>query len=124
MAMVKLNVFHWHVTDSNSWPLDLDRYPELAAKGAYSRSETYSQKDIRMIIDYAGHVSLHSENENSADQKRGREALTHSSRLTHQATLPLLLPHIPPSWHALSRRHSSTLLTSLQQDSCDLLTKR
>lgn len=58
MAMVKLNVFHWHVTDSNSWPLDLDRYPELAAKGAYSRSETYSQKDIQMIIDYAGHVSL------------------------------------------------------------------
>ncbi|OXG85443.1 hexosaminidase [Cryptococcus neoformans A2-102-5] len=58
MAMVKLNVFHWHVTDSNSWPLDLDRYPELAAKGAYSRSETYSQKDIQMIIDYAGHRGI------------------------------------------------------------------
>lgn len=56
--MVKLNVFHWHVTDSNSWPLDLDSYPELAAKGASPQSERYSQKDMQMIIDYAGHVSL------------------------------------------------------------------
>ncbi|KIR82856.1 hexosaminidase [Cryptococcus gattii E566] len=58
MAMVKLNVFHWHITDSNSWPLDLDSYPELAVKGAYSRSERYSQKEVQMIIDYAAHRGI------------------------------------------------------------------
>lgn len=75
MAMVKLNVFHWHITDSNSWPLDLDSYPELAVKGAYSRSERYSQKEVQMIIDYAAHVSLfHSVSNNGfADQKRTAE---------------------------------------------------
>ncbi|ORY26256.1 glycoside hydrolase superfamily [Naematelia encephala] len=54
MAMVKLNVFHWHITDSNSWPLDLSTHPELAQAGAYSPSDIYSEADIRHIIQYAG----------------------------------------------------------------------
>ncbi|WVQ81171.1 hypothetical protein IAT38_003293 [Cryptococcus sp. DSM 104549] len=54
MATVKLNVFHWHITDSNSWPLDLAAYPELARLGAYSPSEVYTEADVRMIVQYAG----------------------------------------------------------------------
>ena len=54
MSMVKLNVFHWHITDSNSWPLDLQAYPELAGRGAYSAEQKYSEEDIREVIRYAG----------------------------------------------------------------------
>ncbi|KAL1406042.1 Glucosamine-6-phosphate isomerase (Glucosamine-6-phosphate deaminase) (GNPDA) (GlcN6P deaminase) [Vanrija albida] len=53
MAMVKLNVFHWHITDSNSWPLDLFEFPLLAQKGAY-RGRVYSEDDVRDIVQYAG----------------------------------------------------------------------
>ncbi|WVQ75375.1 hypothetical protein IAR50_004995 [Cryptococcus sp. DSM 104548] len=58
MASVKLNVFHWHVTDSNSWPLDLQAYPNLAKKGAYSPYEVYSEDDVRRVIQYAGHRGI------------------------------------------------------------------
>lgn len=54
--MVKFNVFHWHITDSQSWPLDLAAYPELADKGAYSISRKYTEDNIRDVVEYAGHV--------------------------------------------------------------------
>lgn len=56
MSMVKFNVFHWHITDSQSWPLDLGAYPELAAKGAYSTSRKYTEDDITGLVQYAGEV--------------------------------------------------------------------
>jgi hexosaminidase len=53
MAAAKLNVFHWHITDSNSWPLDLAALPELAG-GAYSPSQIYNEDDVRELVAYAG----------------------------------------------------------------------
>ncbi|TXT08741.1 hypothetical protein VHUM_02869 [Vanrija humicola] len=54
MAMVKLNVFHWHITDSNSWPLDLHEFPLLAKMGAYRGPRVYSEQDVQDIVRYAG----------------------------------------------------------------------
>lgn len=54
MSAVKLNVFHWHITDSQSWPLALNELPELAAKGAYTPRKTYSEQDVAEIIQFAG----------------------------------------------------------------------
>ncbi|KAK8843396.1 hypothetical protein IAR55_007053 [Kwoniella newhampshirensis] len=54
MSLVKLNVFHWHVTDSNSWPLVLKGFPELASEGAYSPEEVYTEEDVKEIVKYAG----------------------------------------------------------------------
>ena len=34
MAAFKLNVLHWHLTDSHGWRLQIDRYPELTDRGA------------------------------------------------------------------------------------------
>jgi hexosaminidase len=58
MSMVKLNVFHWHITDSQSWPLDLSGFPELARAGAYSLSRKYTEDDIQGLVQYAGEVSF------------------------------------------------------------------
>jgi hypothetical protein len=46
-----------HITDSNSWPLDLASHPELAKYGAYSPAQKYSEADIKQIIIHAGEVS-------------------------------------------------------------------
>lgn len=51
MALAKMNVLHWHLVDTQSWPLQLSTYPEMA-KDAYSSSEVYTKSDIRYIISY------------------------------------------------------------------------
>ncbi|KAG2237196.1 hypothetical protein INT48_006600 [Thamnidium elegans] len=56
MAYNKMNVFHWHITDSHSFPLKLESLPELAYEGAYKLHQkrlVYTKKDVKQIIDYA-----------------------------------------------------------------------
>ncbi|KAI9487167.1 MAG: glycoside hydrolase superfamily [Benjaminiella poitrasii] len=56
MAFNKMNVFHWHITDSQSFPLKLKNAPELAYHGAYKlqqRRLVYSKKDVKRIVKYA-----------------------------------------------------------------------
>ena len=52
-----MSQFHWHVVDSQSFPLDVTGFPELAQKGAYSSSQVYSSSDVDDIVKYAGAVS-------------------------------------------------------------------
>ncbi|PGH19856.1 hypothetical protein AJ80_03773 [Polytolypa hystricis UAMH7299] len=52
MALSKLNVLHWHIDDSQSWPVEMKSFPQMT-KDAYSPHEIYSQRDIRDVIDYA-----------------------------------------------------------------------
>ncbi|KAL4070042.1 glycoside hydrolase family 20 protein [Scleroderma yunnanense] len=53
MSWVKLNTFHWHITDSQSFPLEVAEYPELAQNGAYSPQEVYSESDVQYVVSYA-----------------------------------------------------------------------
>lgn len=53
MSYAKLNVLHWHMTDSQSFPLMLESYPELASKGSFSKAERYTKRDVAHIIEYA-----------------------------------------------------------------------
>ncbi|KAG6909302.1 hypothetical protein DXG01_001246 [Tephrocybe rancida] len=53
MSWVKLNTFHWHVVDSQSFPLVVPGYTELAEHGAYSADMVYSQNDVKDIVAYA-----------------------------------------------------------------------
>lgn len=57
MAMVKLNVFYWHIVDSQSFPLCLSSEPELAVlaqKGAYKDKWTYKEDEVKEVVRYAG----------------------------------------------------------------------
>ncbi|QDH81142.1 beta-N-acetylhexosaminidase [Echinicola soli] len=69
MAMLKMNVFHWHLTDDQAWRIEIKKYPKLAevggtrkdtqlARGSSERTGKpqtgyYSQDQIREIIQYA-----------------------------------------------------------------------
>lgn len=53
MGASKLNVFHWHITDSQSFPLEIPSVPQLTRYGAYSPKKIYSPNNIRHIVDYA-----------------------------------------------------------------------
>ncbi len=51
MAAVKLNVFHWHLTDDQGFRIESKRYPELQRMG--SDGNFYTQDQVRDIIEYA-----------------------------------------------------------------------
>lgn len=70
MARLKLNVFHWHLTDDQGWRIEIKKYPELTKVAAWRDSTQiggykgttydgvrhggyYTQKEIKEIIDYA-----------------------------------------------------------------------
>lgn len=72
MALYKLNVFHWHLTEDQGWRLEIKKYPRLTEIGAW-RDQTlvghlhdepkrydgvvhggfYTQSDVREIVAYA-----------------------------------------------------------------------
>ncbi|KAL2491423.1 Beta-hexosaminidase 2 [Abeliophyllum distichum] len=52
MSMNKLNVFHWHITDSHSFPIVLPSEPELAGKGAYGESMRYTVADVKNVVEF------------------------------------------------------------------------
>lgn len=52
MALVKLNVFHWHITDSQSFPMEFKAFPEFSRIGAYHPRKVYTTDMIRDVVDY------------------------------------------------------------------------
>lgn len=55
METVKLNQLHWHITDSQSFPLVLSTkgLDVLAKTGAYSPEAVYDHHTVQYIIQYA-----------------------------------------------------------------------
>ena len=76
LALHKMNVFHWHLTDDQGWRIEIKKYPELTRVGSVRRrtlvghdpggeydetcryDETphggfYTQEEIRDVVDYA-----------------------------------------------------------------------
>ena len=74
MAALKMNVFHWHLTDAQGWRIEIKKYPKLTSVGAWRPDRTgilnieadtakagepmtyggfYTQNDIREIVQYA-----------------------------------------------------------------------
>jgi len=70
MSLLKMNVFHWHLTDDQGWRLKIRKYPKLTEVGStrnnsqiggwdsVDRSNTphsgyYTQEEVKDIISYA-----------------------------------------------------------------------
>ena len=69
LAYYKFNTFHWHLTDDESWRIEIDAYPELTEIGAwrgpkeilgpqFSQIEHryggyYTKQEVRDLIEYA-----------------------------------------------------------------------
>ncbi|KAI9730603.1 MAG: N-acetyl-glucosamine-6-phosphate deacetylase [Claussenomyces sp. TS43310] len=49
----KMNRLHIHVTDGQSWPLDIPALPDLSRKGAYQTGLSYTPQDLEEIQIYA-----------------------------------------------------------------------
>ncbi|HET8897255.1 MAG TPA: family 20 glycosylhydrolase [Rhodanobacteraceae bacterium] len=66
MALHKLNVLHWHLTDDQGWRIEIKRYPELTRVGSWRTPPDagqqgeparyggfYTQQEIRTLVAYA-----------------------------------------------------------------------
>jgi len=53
MMLAKLNVFHWHIADDDSFPMQSKHIPGLGEDGAFTRRELYTVQDIKNLIQYA-----------------------------------------------------------------------
>lgn len=52
MALSKLNVLHWHLDDAQSWPVQMQSYPQMT-KDAYASYQIYTPSDIQNVLAYA-----------------------------------------------------------------------
>ncbi|VDD95766.1 unnamed protein product [Enterobius vermicularis] len=53
MAQNKMNVFHWHLVDSESFPYPSEIFKDLSAKGAYTPRHAYTREQVQEVIKYA-----------------------------------------------------------------------
>eukprot|EP00096_Caligus_rogercresseyi_P002999 TRINITY_DN1548_c0_g1_i2.p1 TRINITY_DN1548_c0_g1~~TRINITY_DN1548_c0_g1_i2.p1 ORF type:complete len:625 (-),score=121.67 TRINITY_DN1548_c0_g1_i2:79-1749(-) len=53
MSYNKLNVLHWHITDTHSFPFVSHRVPQLSKYGSYAPHKTYTIKEIQEFVAYA-----------------------------------------------------------------------
>jgi len=60
LALQKMNVLHWHLTEDQGWRIEIKKYPELTKIGAFRKYEDgtvyggyYTQDEIREIVNYA-----------------------------------------------------------------------
>lgn len=74
LAWLKLNIFHWHLTDDEAWRLEIRAYPQLTTLGALRGPDEpllpqlgngaepvggfYSQGDVREIVAHASALGI------------------------------------------------------------------
>lgn len=76
MSALKLNTFHWHLTNDQGWRIEIKKYPRLTSVGAYRDSTElyhfksniydgkphhgfYTQEDLKEIVAYAAERNIH-----------------------------------------------------------------
>ena len=53
LAMNKMNVLHWHIVDSYSFPFVSEAVPELSQKGSWAPDAVYTPADVAKVLSYA-----------------------------------------------------------------------
>lgn len=80
MALLKMNIFHWHLSDDQGWRIEIKKYPLLTEKGSirdstplsvkngkenrenkeYGRGMFYTQEQVKDVVKYASerHINI------------------------------------------------------------------
>lgn len=94
LAWNKFNRLHLHVTDSQSWPLEIPALPELAKDGAYMKGLSYTPDDLTEIQEYGAY--------------RGIQVFIETDMPGHTSSIGLAYPeliaafNVQPDWDTYS----------------------
>ncbi|MCB9210652.1 MAG: beta-N-acetylhexosaminidase [Ignavibacteriales bacterium] len=63
LSMLKINKFHWHLTEGQGWRIEIKKYPKLTSVGAFvadgkEQKGFYTQDEIKEIISYAENLCI------------------------------------------------------------------
>ena len=53
MGSIKLNVFHWHISDDNSFPLQVNSHPNITMRNDRTSNQTYTKEEVKELIVFA-----------------------------------------------------------------------
>ena len=115
LAYNKMNRFHLHATDGQSWPLEIPAFPELSEKGAYRPGMVYSADDFKDLQYYA---AIH-----------GVELITEIDMPGHTSAIALSHPeliaafNIQPDWSTYAAEPPSGTLKLNSSVVADFLEK-
>ncbi|CAK9007084.1 Chitooligosaccharidolytic beta-N-acetylglucosaminidase (Beta-GlcNAcase) (Beta-N-acetylhexosaminidase) (Beta-hexosaminidase) [Durusdinium trenchii] len=129
LSEFKINVLHLHLTDTASWPVEIEGYPEMTQALSYrdinGNPLTYSRSDIREMVEFARvrGVSILPE----IDGPMHAPALAAALNLTVAATVNFSLPQFayeppPGTWNISSLRAMQFVRTALEQAEEDFFT--
>jgi hexosaminidase len=82
----KFNRLHIHMTDAQSWPLEVPALPDLSKKGAYQTGLSYSPSDFQKIQTYA--------------VERGVEVIVEFDMPGHTTSIGLAYPNLITAFDA------------------------
>ncbi len=123
MALLKMNVFHWHLTDDQGWRIEIKKYPKLTEIGA-SRSNTqiggwdskersgkahsgfYTQEQIKDIISYAQqrHITIVPEIEMPGHASAAIAAYPWLGTIGELTEVPVVFGKLPDSFNVADAR--------------------
>lgn len=103
LPYAKLNVLHWHMSDSQSFPLQVKNNNKMWA-GAYSQYERYTQREVANIVEFA--------------RQRGVRVMVEFDMPGHAASWCVGYPEVCPSASCtqplnVANNATFTLITSL-----------
>lgn len=63
LAMLKINIFHWHLTEGQGWRIEIDKYPKLTQVGSFvakgsEQQGFYTKQEISEVVEYAKQLCI------------------------------------------------------------------
>ncbi|MCH7401999.1 beta-N-acetylhexosaminidase [Belliella kenyensis] len=133
MAALKMNTFHWHLTDDQGWRIEIKKYPKLTSKGSV-RNDTqvernsekrfgkphegfYTQVEIKEIITYAKdrHITIVPEIEMPGHAMAAIAAYPWLGSLGTTTQVPETFGKMPDSFNVADAKVVSFLLDVLDE---------
>lgn len=123
MALLKMNVFHWHLTDDQGWRIEIKKYPKLTSVGSH-RSNTqiggwnsekrsdqphggfYTQEQIKEIVAYASerHITIVPEIEMPGHASAAIASYPWLGTSGEQIEVPVIFGKMPDSYNVTDPR--------------------
>ncbi|MCE7992684.1 MAG: beta-N-acetylhexosaminidase [Roseivirga sp.] len=123
MALLKMNVFHWHLTDDQGWRIEIKKYPKLTAVGSHRNNTQiggwnsekrsnqphggfYTQEQIKEIVAYAAerHITIVPEIEMPGHASAAIASYPWLGTSGKQIEVPVIFGKMPDSYNVTDPR--------------------